>query len=204
MSLCRQKAHTGYSCTNTNYGKLATCSLHTFISSHGVFSILFDPTGEQFLPYTEVKDQETTEKDRPSLKKKTEKRGSLKTASATPTCSQQNDQTAANDASISGSGDCVDEGSTAQFLSAQTARATAECVECRKPRVIYSSKKLSQRQEVLLASSFSEFEYSCGSHLFPPSCSTLVKELALRPNITCSTPIHTFLLGVFGSRGRSH
>ncbi|KAK7092705.1 hypothetical protein V1264_008410 [Littorina saxatilis] len=144
--------------------------------------VLADKTEEHFLPYEEVKDTEPTEKDRPSLKRKQDCSKtvlSAKTGSASKSSHGEPAVSAANSRAVE----------ETHFLSAQTARATAECVECQKPRVVYSSKKLNQRQQVLLASSLSEFEYSCGSQLFPPSCGSLLKELVLRPNITCATPI---------------
>lgn len=55
-------------------------------------------------------------------------------------------------------------------FSTQNARAIATCVECCK-RVIYSKSRLNKRQQVLLATSLSEYEYSCGSCLFPPTVS---------------------------------
>ena len=71
-------------------------------------------------------------------------------------------------------------------MSAQTARAVVVCIECRKPRVIYSKNRLSERQKVLLAVTLSEFEYSCGSALFPPSVSANLKQsMCLRPNLQC-------------------
>ena len=48
-------------------------------------------------------------------------------------------------------------------MSAQNARATAICVECTKPRVVYSQVKLNQRKEMSLAAALSEYEYSCSS-----------------------------------------
>jgi hypothetical protein len=60
-------------------------------------------------------------------------------------------------------------------LSTQNARALATCVECRKPRVVYSKSKLSQRIEVLLATCLSEYEYSRGAPLIPPSAPITLK-----------------------------
>ena len=54
-------------------------------------------------------------------------------------------------------------------MSTQTARATVTCIECRKPGVTCSSKKLDFRHNVILARNITSFEYSCGAHLFPPS-----------------------------------
>ena len=75
------------------------------------------------------------------------------------------------------------------FQSAQTARATVICTECQKPRVIYSNKKLSSRQEVLLAVTVSEYEYSCGSKLFPPNDPSLLQSLTIKPHLSCNHPI---------------
>ena len=74
--------------------------------------------------------------------------------------------------------------------STQNARSSAICVECHKPRVIYSSRKLSQRQEVLLASSLSESDYTCGSYLFPPADEiSITNSMSVKTQITCAAPI---------------
>ena len=63
------------------------------------------------------------------------------------------------------------------------------CVECQKPRVIFSNKKLRTSQEMLLAVTVSEYEYSCGSTLFPPSCHNLIKELTINQYLSCQQPV---------------
>ena len=81
-------------------------------------------------------------------------------------------------------------------ISAQTARAVAVCIECRKPRVIYSKNKLSERQKVVLAVGLSEFEYSCGSSLFPPSVpGSLKQSMSLKPNLQCVMPVEISYYG---------
>ena len=79
-------------------------------------------------------------------------------------------------------------------ISAQTARAVAVCIECRKSRVMYS--KLSERQKVLLAVGLSEFEFSCGSSLFPPSVpGSLKQSMSLKPNLQCVMPVEISYYG---------
>ena len=68
-------------------------------------------------------------------------------------------------------------------LSAQNARAQVKCVECQKPRVIHCNNKLDMRHKMMLANNFSEFEFTCGSHLFPPDEKRkLALVLQLRPD----------------------
>ena len=81
-------------------------------------------------------------------------------------------------------------GSSKPALSTQTARATVTCVECRKHRVIYSSKKLDFRHNVILARNITSFEYSCEAHLFPPSEERkLAVSMKLRPNLSCAVHV---------------
>ena len=72
-------------------------------------------------------------------------------------------------------------------MSAQNARALIVCVECEKPRVIYAKTKLDVRQQLLLAKTISNYEYSCGAHLFPPTeKSKTAESLQIRPNLRCA------------------
>ena len=75
-------------------------------------------------------------------------------------------------------------------FSAQNARATVSCVECRKMRVIYFRNRLRQRQQLSIALALSEYEYTCGSHFFPPSTpKTLRENIRCRPNLQCTMPV---------------
>ena len=75
-------------------------------------------------------------------------------------------------------------------MSAQNARAVVNFVQCEKPRVIYTKTKLEYRQRLFLAKQISNFEYSCGFYLFPPSENQKVANLMIiRPNLQCSMQI---------------
>lgn len=160
-----------------------------------------DETGEHFLPYNEATKKETTEKDRPSLKiqkaKKTNEPGpgnpnpAIDEPVGNPRINQLPDEqgTATESGQVNHSKAGTSYG-TIVPLSSQNARAVAICIECRKPRVVYSKTKLSQRKEVLLATCLSEYEFSCGAYLFPPSApSELRNSVVIRPTIQCATPV---------------
>lgn len=55
-----------------------------------------------------------------------------------------------------------------RLTTPQHARATILCVECRKPRVLYSKHVLTERQKVSLVILLSEFDYTCGAPITPP------------------------------------
>lgn len=78
--------------------------------------------------------------------------------------------------------------STKSVITAQNARALVTCVECRKPRVLYSKQKLSQRQELTLALTLSEYDYTCGAPVLPPNHS-LAKFIQIRTEMSCISPI---------------
>ena len=81
-------------------------------------------------------------------------------------------------------------------MSTQTARAVIVCVECEKPRVVYSKKKLDNSQRLLLAKTISSYEYSCGSFLFPPSEKRkTAQSLCMRPNLQCAKSIEVTYYG---------
>ena len=48
---------------------------------------------------------------------------------------------------------------------------------------------------MLLAVALSEYEYSCGSNLIPPSCESLLQELTLNAHLTCQQPIEVAYYG---------
>lgn len=127
---------------------------------------VLDATGEHYKKYSEVKDQTTTEEDRPSYckpsglvktktQKKTMKMGNLRSATAVePETLYEGPSPTAPSTST-----------TASLYTAQNARYTVECCECRKPRVIYSKNKQTERQIMKLAVSISEADYCCGDHI---------------------------------------
>ena len=53
----------------------------------------------------------------------------------------------------------------------QHARAIVNCTECDKPRVVYSMTRLSERENITLALSLSEYVYTCGGPILPPTSS---------------------------------
>ncbi|KAL8607708.1 hypothetical protein ACOMHN_039382 [Nucella lapillus] len=145
---------------------------------------VLDPTGEHFLPYDQLKGTVPTEKDRPSLKKCSSK----KTATTDHPLFVSADTDDAVEPPVPSTSSNTEHTQNVS-QSAQNARATAVCIECRKPRVVFCNRKLSQRQEILLATTLSETDYSCGSHLFPPAAELLVNNLAIKTQITCANPI---------------
>jgi len=159
-----------------------------------------DDTREHFLPYKQATNQETTEKDIPSLTdKKVCKKNTVKPRPGSSVEihgeieedeeRETSGQPQVNDTSIESVADVP--------LSSQNARAVAICVECRKPRVVYSKTKLNQRKEVALAMFLREYEFSCGAHLFPPSAalSEMKKIVVTRPFVQCATPVELCYYG---------
>lgn len=76
------------------------------------------------------------------------------------------------------------------LFTAQNARSTVVCVECSKPRVIYSKLKLSSRQQLQLAELIRDFIYTCGAPLTPPGHS-LNGKTTIRMNLDCASPMET-------------
>ena len=50
-------------------------------------------------------------------------------------------------------------------LTAQTAQLLIECVECRKTRVVYGRRQLSEWQKTTFPMLLSQFDCTCGSHI---------------------------------------
>ena len=80
-------------------------------------------------------------------------------------------------------------GDCSSFTNAR-ARACVICVECRKPRVIYSNYKLTERYQSALAVALSDFDYSCGAAVMPGS-SSLRDKILVRSELRCATPIES-------------
>lgn len=74
------------------------------------------------------------------------------------------------------------------LCTTQNVRAIVSCVECCKPRAIYSRHKLTDRQLLSVVLATSEFDYTCGSPLLPPQ-NNLYKTVMCRSNMTCSFPV---------------
>lgn len=78
--------------------------------------------------------------------------------------------------------------SPASLCTVQNARSMAECVECRKPRVIYLYRQMTERQQYSLDLGLRDWEYSCGSPLLPPS-NPVYKSVMCRSSLSCESPV---------------
>lgn len=128
---------------------------------------IIEENGEHYKPYSEVNGQDTTEADRPSLKER------KVTKKATKNQGLPNvKQTLENKDDMALPVNQEDEDTSTELLEVpvadsylcmiQNSRFICICSECRKPRVIYSRHKLTDRQKLTLAISISEHEYTCG------------------------------------------
>ncbi|XP_078662870.1 uncharacterized protein LOC144906461 isoform X2 [Branchiostoma floridae x Branchiostoma belcheri] len=131
-----------------------------------------DPSGDHYLPFKEVYPMDTTEVDRPTL---VSARSGKRPASVL-TVEDEVRQMDANK------------------YTAQNGRAVVECIECRKPRLVYSERKLTERQKTSLACLYSEYEYSCGSVATPPD-HLLHSVVFVRTTLTCESRIETAFYG---------
>lgn len=75
-----------------------------------------------------------------------------------------------------------------KLFCAQYARLGITCVECRKPRVIYSKKSLNERKKVELCLAYSEYDYTCGAPLLPPE-HPMSQSIHMKPGLACLTPV---------------
>ena len=75
-----------------------------------------------------------------------------------------------------------------KIFSKQYARLVIQCVECRKPRLVYSWRRLGTRQELALILAMSEYDYTCGAPILPPD-NQLVKLCITKPNLTCAMTV---------------
>ena len=156
---------------------------------------ILDSSGAHYVPYEEAKGmKDANERDRPSLNvQKVKEPKGAKTPQSSGDISSFF-QPASNSGS---SGQTTPVPSTPTPpgpptipMSAQTARAVIVCVECEKPRLIYSKTRLNNNQHVLLAKTMSSYEYSCGSHLFPPNeKGKTAQTLCIRPNLQCAMQV---------------
>lgn len=117
-----------------------------------------DDTGApHYKKFSEVygKNQDTTEKDKPSLipvlksKSKLSSEGTIDKVDMNLLM-----QTSAN--------------KDASLYTVQYAKVVVFCIECRKPRVVYSKHRLTGRQSVSLKCMLAEIEYSCGDVISAP------------------------------------
>ena len=151
---------------------------------------------DHYLKYKQVKGKETTEADRPSLvdSKRKNVKQPVKAKKVVPQAKpaqgsqvetqEQNNQTAEVEEEDICSLPLFDPA----VCSVQNARGSVVCIDCEKPRVIYSRHKLTDRQQMTLALSMSEYDFTCGSAILPPS-NDMFKTVMCRTGITCETPI---------------
>lgn len=146
-----------------------------------------DATGEHYLPYSEVRGKETTEKDRPTLKllKKKKPQVPAEEPAEGVDCSTVLTNTCKN---VDVLGYIEEPQSKPSLCTVQNARSIVECIECRKPRVVYSKYRLTERQQYSIVCDLSELEYTCGSPILPPS-NPLYKPVMARSTITCESPV---------------
>ena len=72
-------------------------------------------------------------------------------------------------------------------LKKETVRCIVKCVECEKPRCIFSNKKLSAKQQEEPSRLLETYQYVCGSSLIPEGDDVLGGVVAVRPGLVCST-----------------
>ena len=119
---------------------------------------LLDTTKEHYRPFEELNGSEPTEKDRPSLQQ-------------------------------SGDPEAVEADTKHKLLfNSSKVRAILNCQECFKPRCVYSARKLSLNEKVLLDVVVEDKTYTCGAAVFPPS-SPLADTVVVRQNIGCPNPM---------------
>lgn len=137
---------------------------------------VLDTSKEHYKPYSEVRGQDTNDHDRPSYKAP-ESKGNSNIKGAAKLKQNKEVGTA-----------CLDTEVDASMFTAQNARFIAECVECKKPRVIYSKNKLTERQQMQLIILLTEHDYTCGCFVTVPG-NSLHNKVHVRLGITCGTPV---------------
>jgi hypothetical protein len=134
---------------------------------------LLDKTEEHYQPFQDAYGTPTSEDHRPSYVTKKKEKISQK-ATVSP------------DISLYLEEDVQVLQANSSVYTAQTARAVVQCVECAKPRLIYSKNRIGERQKTQIAEVISEYEYSCGSPLSPPD-HPICGKLFVRLGITCES-----------------
>jgi hypothetical protein len=137
---------------------------------------------------------DTTEQDRPSLKevKVKPQRKRVRAPNLAGDHAETSEASQSLEAETLETGHTQDvhapvEGDTSLY-TVQNARSTVQCTECNKPRVIYCKQRLSQRQQLTVTLAISEYDYTCGAPLLPPTCS-FAKSILCRLSIGCATPV---------------
>ena len=122
---------------------------------------------------TESYGTETTEKDKPSWKPlqkvKSKVQREIKVIDLDPVL-------------------CAAPSKDASVYTVQCAKSTVVCIECRKPRLIYSKHRLTDRQRIALSMLLSEVEFSCGDQLTTPGHS-LHNTIYVRVPMGCADAI---------------
>ena len=151
---------------------------------------VLNETKEHYKSYNEVKGTETNESDRPTLKAKPMKEKGLNFGkNAELNVTQENPEIDVHEEEFGVPAP------DAHLCITQNATAIVECVECRKPRVVYSHHKLTDRQLMSFTISISDYEYTCGSPLLPPT-NSMYKKVMCRLNVTCNSHVE---LAYYGS-----
>ncbi|XP_046341796.2 uncharacterized protein LOC124122725 [Haliotis rufescens] len=77
-----------------------------------------------------------------------------------------------------------------KILTANKVRESVTCVECRKPRCVYSDTRLSCKDKTALIRMREGRSYTCGSPLFPPA-SPYFETLVVKESLRCSSTMET-------------
>ena len=139
--------------------------------------VLQEQDNDHYMPYEEAKLLETTEKDRPSL---------LKVPEAKVTGQKKSTVKTNLSGAIAAKSTEDEPGVPASMFTVQNAPFTVECIECRKPGVIYSKNKLIERRAMKLALQLSEVDYTCGSFITSED-DQLHGRVYVRQSIMCSS-----------------
>ncbi|CAC5407819.1 unnamed protein product [Mytilus coruscus] len=151
---------------------------------------VLEEDGNHCKKYNDVKNQDTTEKDRPSLRQAKEKPVKRNKRNETVGINETDTNQNANQSTESTPVLIEDNMLTSDpsLYTVQNARSVCECIGCAKPRVVYSHHRLTEWQQISLIVAMSEYEYTCGSALLPPS-TQLCDKVVCKSNLTCSMPV---------------
>jgi hypothetical protein len=160
--------------------------------------MLTDPQSDHFQPFEALYGSETNENDRPSLKLKPAAASTknTKTGVSSKTSEFGGTHSLSSLSALkpkAGSSSCLLYDrvllADAGMYTAQNARCVVDCVECRKPRVVYaSSGAWCTRYKLEMAILLSENDYTCGAPLTPPG-HVLHGKIYSRLEMTCESYI---------------
>jgi hypothetical protein len=125
--------------------------------------------------FEEIFGQDTTEKDKPSQRPLQKSRQKVASARQQETSVVDMDPASLVHA----------EEKDASIFTVQCARSLVTCIECRKPRCVYSKHRLTERQSWSLTLLLSEVEYSCGDIITAPG-HALHKTVLTRTPLSCA------------------